>query len=230
MHRLRSNRLLVLLLGALLCPAGATADRVPPAEIVRLYEAGMQALADGRRLREAGNHAEARARFEAARSQLTDTVRRDPTFLDAVLGLSDVLWALDRHREAIGPLERALRGAPDDARLDRALGLHLLRLGHGKRAAALLERAAARRPGSFDVHYVLAGYYYQQGDLGPALRHAETYLTLRPQDAKVHGLVGNIHLRSNRLADAVRSFQRVLALDPDNLPVRVNLATVFYRL
>ena len=219
----------VVALAVMSIASTASADRVAPAELVRLHDQAVAWVAEAARLGDARPD-EAAALRERARETLNRALRSDPAFARAAVTLGELLLELRRHDDAIRSLSRSLEAAPRHVGLKRILGIHLYRARRFERAERLLEEVAEADQGGFDVLYLLAGHYYRTSRPERALRHALAFLELRPDDVQVHGMVGNIYVRSGRLDLGVRAFRRVLKLDPQNVAVRVNLGNVLYRL
>jgi Flp pilus assembly protein TadD len=106
----------------------------------------------------------------------------DPTGFDAE---SLYLWgeglrAMQRHVEALLPLERAARLAPEDSRISVALGWCYKRTGRLDMAIEALEKAVIREPSEAMLRYNLACYLSLAGHKRRALRHLSQTLKLEP--------------------------------------------------
>jgi Flp pilus assembly protein TadD len=85
--------------------------------------------------------------------------------------LGETLRELERYREAVFPLRRALDLIPDDFRVALALGWCYKRTGRLDDAIAALEQAVRTEPGEAILHYNLACYWSLARDRRRALQH-----------------------------------------------------------
>ena len=85
--------------------------------------------------------------YPQAESWFQTAVRRNPSYVDAQIGLADALVAQNRQREAMAQLEGAANEAPGSPALLLALGQVYLSAGRFEAARARLEEAAAKDPG-----------------------------------------------------------------------------------
>ena len=106
----------------------------------------------------------------------------DPTAFDAnALHLwGESLRALDRYFEALMPLERAAKAAPDDIHVRIALGWCYKRTGRLDLAIETLEQALIIEPEQALLRYNLACYLSLAGQKRRALRHLSQALTIDP--------------------------------------------------
>lgn len=169
-----------------------------------LFQAGLFALS-------AGDHAEAKARFEevvardpgdfealtalgmvyaeignvqAARDHFEAALALDPKHRDALLRLGALL---DRHGISGGGdcFEQAIQQYPFDPEARFNYGIFLLRSGEPERALEHLKRASSLADGALfePAHLALASYYQQVGDLGAARRYVREVM-LKTRDPK----------------------------------------------
>jgi Flp pilus assembly protein TadD len=106
----------------------------------------------------------------------------DPTGFDAA---ALYLWgeglrAMQRHFEALMPLERAARLAPEDVRVRVALGWCYKRTGRLDLAIAAIEKALNIEPGQAMLRYNLACYLSLAGRKRQALRYLSQALAMDP--------------------------------------------------
>lgn len=88
------------------------------------------------------------------------------------------LRAMDRYFEAIEPLERAAKAAPEDVRIRMALGWCYKRTGRLDLAIQSLEEALEHDPTEAVLHYNLACYLSLAGEKRRALRMLSEALTM----------------------------------------------------
>jgi tetratricopeptide (TPR) repeat protein len=106
----------------------------------------------------------------------------DPTGFDAQ---SLYLWGeglrgMQRHVEALLPLERAAKLAPEDTKICLALGWCYKRTGRLDLAIDALEKALIREPAEAVLRYNLACYLSLAGHKNRALRHLTQAFSLEP--------------------------------------------------
>jgi len=106
----------------------------------------------------------------------------DPTRLDSdsLYLWGESLRAMQRHCEAIMPLERAAKIAPRDIRIQIALGWCYKRTGRLDLAIGALERALRIAPGESLLCYNLACYLSLAGHKRQALRYLSQALAMDP--------------------------------------------------
>jgi len=135
---------------------------------------------EGRLLLKDGN-------LPAARAALTRAVELDPAAPRALLDLGD----LERRDRQFDAAERHYRQAlvvePYASRPFKLLALDLARAGERVRAFALVEEAARRWPGDFEVQLLAALYRGAAGERQQAAAAFEAARRLRPADPAVAG-------------------------------------------
>lgn len=115
------------------------------------------------------------------------------------------------------PLERALRAAPDDARLHHRLGQweqFSLVGGDSQRALAQYRRAAELNPHESAYWLDLADSLLLEGDVPAAEAAAGRALQVDPRTPRTRWRVGNFWLRTPEPARAFPHFRHVLEADP----------------
>jgi len=85
--------------------------------------------------------------YVQAESWFRTAVKRNPSYVDAQIGLADALILQNRQREAMTQLEGAAEETPGSPALLLALGQVYLNAGRFEAARARLEEAAAKDPG-----------------------------------------------------------------------------------
>jgi Flp pilus assembly protein TadD len=91
------------------------------------------------------------------------------------------LRAMDRYFEALVPLERAVKAAPEDIRVRMALGWCYKRTGRLDLAIQSLEAALANDPTEAVLHYNLACYLSLAGEKRRSLRLLADALAIDPR-------------------------------------------------
>ncbi|QYO66570.1 tetratricopeptide repeat protein [Leptolyngbya sp. 7M] len=126
---------------------------------------------------------------------------------------------LRRYDLAITACNNALRIKPDDgealfylSRANRALGRTAEANRLTKRAVAGLEELVRLNPAYSDMHYLLAGAYYDDGKIDKALSSYMRTLELSPNFVKALFNVGIIHIVAGRKAEALEQHRRLAAI------------------
>lgn len=138
-----------------------------------------------RRIRRARIQREAEGYLELGMPEHTlETLGRlgDPAALDshALYLWGEGLRTLERYFEALMPLERAAKAAPDDVRVRVALGWCYKRTGRLDRAIDALEQALIVEPQEALLRYNLACYLSLAGQKRRALRYLAQALASDP--------------------------------------------------
>jgi len=125
----------------------------------------------------AGRHARARTDFEAARATAADAA---PEMIRALRGLAAVDEAAGRPERARARLERASELGPDDAQVQRELGLLLARTGDTGAAVERLRRASELDASSVEIANDLGAALFDARRLDDAAASYRRALKLAP--------------------------------------------------
>ena len=156
----------------------------------------------------------AAGRAERALERCQQLATQYPRALAVQRVLGEIYLALRKPREALGALDRALAGNPEDARACCARAIvHQL---HGNSAGAL-------------------DYYRRACDITPddqvlraAYRELAASLGQPPYQPSRTGLA-RLYLRGDLLSHAVREWESLLAEQPDSIEAQVGLAEALWR-
>ena len=118
-------------------------------EVARIFEAG-------------GNYDQAAASYRKA-------LEADPTYVPALLGLTQALVRTGKGDEALASIKRLVQDHPQSAEAQLTLGRMLLRKGDWAGAADALQVAAAGMPGSAEAHALLGKAYLSTGKAPEAM-------------------------------------------------------------
>lgn len=142
--------------------------------------------------------------FEHAEENLREALDLDPTFTAAYVNLADLYRSQGREQEVETLLRRGLAQAADQATVELALGLTLVRLDRHADAVKHLQRAHALRPESVRFGYVYAVALYDQGRRQAALRTLEEMQRRYPGNRDILRLLVAYNRQLDRTADAER--------------------------
>lgn len=172
---------------------------------------GQTALSDSVRAIEAEIAA---GRPERALALCQDAQTRYPRSLAILRVMGEVYLAMRKTREAVGALDRALAGNPDDARACCARAIVQQIQGDSMGALAWYRRACDTRP--------------DDNVLRSAYRELATPLGQPPYSPTRIG-VARLYLRGDLFPHAIREFETLLAEQPDSLEAQVGLAETLWR-
>jgi len=139
--------------------------------------------------------------FDRARLLATDVLKSNRTDRSAALVLAHALMALNRHADAIAPLERVMR-RNSDAEIETLLGAVLCGARRATDGIEQLRRTAARRPPYLPAFQELAGQLSKAGQLNEAIRTIEDGLALAPDSIDLKFDLGRLLLENNDRAAA----------------------------
>lgn len=165
---------------------------------------------------QAGRFAEAASRYEAL---LAATPDHAPAL--AQLGLA--LCRMDRLRDALPYLRRALEIDPADAQSHLYLGLAYRGLGETGAAAACYRRAVELTPEDYLAHNYLGNTLKDLGQLDDAMASYRQALNLQPDIFQTHNNLANILFELGHFEAAAASFGRALDINPDYAIAHNNL-------
>mgnify|MGYP001177500064 FL=1 len=121
--------------------------------------------------------------FEQAAFLFQDIVHRSPTLVGARAGLSKALLKLDRGKEAIEHLLKALEYSPEDADISYNLGVAYHQQGNYSSAIECYENAHESDADSpDDLHYNLGNAYHELERFYDAIRCYNKALASKPND------------------------------------------------
>jgi tetratricopeptide (TPR) repeat protein len=159
-------------------------------------------------------------RFAEAQRELATALSLDPSFAPAAVNLAD----LDRELGQDGEGERVLRDAivrlPNDASLQHALGLLLVRQGHEQEALEHLAVAARLDPASARFAYVYAVALNDAGHKGKALEVLEDDVARHPYDREALAALVNLYRGEGNAEKADGYAKRLADLEAGDAQVR----------
>lgn len=79
-----------------------------------------------------------------------------------------------------------------------------------------LQKLAKEYPKRSDLHYQMAGIYYQREDYRSTVKCIQRAIEIDPQEMKYHFHLGRVYLKMRELDDAEKEFRRSLELMPQD--------------
>ena len=158
--------------------------------------------------------------FTGAQRQLGEALALDPAFTPAAINLADLYRQLGRDNEGERVLREAIAGSPDDASLQFALGLLLIRQGHKQSAVEHLAAAAKLDPANERAVYTYALALDDAGQDQAAVSvlraDVERYPFARDALAALASLLG----KSGDRRDGLIYADRLVKLEPNDPDAR----------
>ena len=139
----------------------------------------VQMVAEGHRLLQAGNAAEAEKKFSSALVQ-------DPRLISARFGLASCLYSRGELPAAKKLADEVIKAEPRNADALGLAGIIAWKQNDLKPAADLLERAIRQAPKDAQLHNYLGIIRYAQGKRSPAVKELETAVALNPNLAEAN--------------------------------------------
>jgi len=131
-------------------------------------------------------------------------------------------YASDRYREAIPPLEKALRLDPLKARAEAGIAQCLEALGQDREAEHRFRSALRRTDGSLNIARIAYGrFLVHQGRATEAIPILEAAQS--PESPDAHYQLALAFFQADRIAQSIPPLERVLQLDPQNEAARLLL-------
>lgn len=173
-------------------------------------------------------------RHEQALRGFDEVLARDPDHVNALIKRGGSLYALQRYREAVEFLERAIRRAPESLVALYSLSDAYIGLGDEVRAEAVLKRIIDLDPKTtVSAHRKLRDLKVRQGDWQTAdeiQSKVEKMVTLAGEKelarATALGLrfeLGRDQLSRGQIKEAIQSFESVLKRDEHFVPAYLRL-------
>jgi tetratricopeptide (TPR) repeat protein len=158
--------------------------------------------------------------FDRAEAELKTALSLDPSFAPAAVNLADLYRGLNRDEQGERVLKGAISRSPNDASLEHALGLLMVRQKRSAPALDLLAAAARDEPRNVRYAYVYAVALNDAGQTKAAIETLEHSIKSHPYDRdSLAGLV-NFLENSGDKARALIYARRLGELEPENSEVR----------
>jgi putative PEP-CTERM system TPR-repeat lipoprotein len=173
-------------------------------------------------------------RWDEARSNLQQVLKRDPGNTEALRGLASIYLNEGNLAQARGYLDAAVRNAPDDPEVWVTVGRLYQSSGDSQEAETAYRRAlqsiAAGQPeaDSFAARVGLAWALLGQGELDQAQQQAQAVERIAPGSPAANHLLGTIALRKGDYNDAEIILQKALEQTSDDPRIELTLALAHF--
>jgi Tfp pilus assembly protein PilF len=155
-----------------------------------------------------------------AETELKIALSLDPAFAPAAVNLADLYRGQDRDTEGEHILRDAISRSPDDASLQHALGLLMVREKRNAQALELLAAAARTDPGNARYAYVYAIALKDAGQANAAIETLTRSIDAHPYDRDTLAALVTFLAQSGDPAKALTYARRLDELEPGNAEVR----------
>jgi Flp pilus assembly protein TadD len=162
-------------------------------------------------------------RFAEAKTELTTALSLDPSFTPAAVNLADLDREWGREAEGERVLRDAIARSPNDASLQHAFGLLLIREGHGQEALDHLAAASRLDPANARFAYVYAVALDDAGQTGKALDVLEDDVARHPYDRDSLAALADFYRSAGNPRKAVIYAKRLAELEPNDAQVEQQL-------
>ena len=140
----------------------------------------------------------------------------DPAFTPPYINLSELLRSNADDKEAVATLLQGLANAPDDAALEHALGLALIRAGNSAEAMNHLAKAANQAPQTPRYSYVHAVALHSTGKAAAARAKLDIALGRHPHDPDLLSFALSLASEDQDRAVMLRHARRLAEVFPED--------------
>jgi tetratricopeptide (TPR) repeat protein len=165
-----------------------------------------------------------RRQLPEAEKEYRTALRLDPKFVPALVNLADLERARGRDEEGAELLKKAMAIEPDNADVQYALGLSLVRKRDYPAALDLLRRAHQQVPDNVRYAYVYAVALNSSGAAGEAMALLEETHRQHPADRDVLMALVSFARDNGDFANALRHARELLTLDPGSAQLQALIA------
>ena len=174
-----------------------------------------------------GTKALEEGRYEAAAEAFIKAIAADPSDYTAHFNLALAYSFLNRDKEGIAEYQKTLELKPGLYQAQLNAGILLLRQKEPADALALLEAAAAQKPGEFRPRFYLAEAQSATGAAAKAEQNYRAALEVDSKSAGAHLGLGRVLAAEGKLADAAPQFRQAAELDSEYRDSLLELASLY---
>jgi serine/threonine protein kinase/tetratricopeptide (TPR) repeat protein len=164
------------------------------------------------------------------------SIKKDPNFYLAYIGLADANLVLYKGKKNSLFLQRAVDAARRATQLDdgsfaahRSLAIAYGAAGKYREATAELTRAVALGPDSDEVYRRLGDAYLQSGDVPAAMQSFQKAVEINPHFWNNQDEIGNVYFQEGDYAKSLDAFRQITALSPNIDAGYENMGNVYLR-
>jgi predicted CXXCH cytochrome family protein len=172
---------------------------------------------------------QAAGQIDQAIAQYRATLKLDPQYSPALLGLGTAFKQAGLLVQAADNFSRATQAAPDNPKAWNELGQLDIDLDRQADALAALKKAISLDPEMPQAHNGLGAVLAQSGDFEAAEKEFREAIRILPNYGEAHGnLAGVLDLRKD-LPQAIYEFDLAVKLAPEDAPTHFNYGAVLSR-
>src|SRR5581483_12047284 len=170
------------------------------------------------------------ARYDEAVPLLERVLASEPEMPAANMQYGIAQARLRHFRQAVGPLQKAVKLQPDNGLGRYELGLALFETGDWKGAAPQFEAAVERAPRCADAHFSLAAVYARIDRVPDAMKELDTTLGLDANHYRANLLRGRILSLQKIPEQALPNLEKAIAVQPTSVEAHLFLADAYAQL
>jgi len=154
-------------------------------------------------------------KFSECERVLRRIVKKNSNHADALALLGMVRLQRGKNREALSPLNQAIRIDPANASTHSNLAIALEALSRSDKAEIAYQKAIEIDPEFTQAHANLGALLWSRGDTTNAIEHLERAVALSPNFAEAHAALSLALLGDRRSHEALAAAERALAINPN---------------
>jgi tetratricopeptide (TPR) repeat protein len=138
------------------------------------------------------------------------------------IDMAEVLYGLEKYREAIGIFTRIEKKRPNDPNVNLYLGMSLSRIGEYQKASTYLEKAIRLGSNVYQAFWHLGICYYYTGQFENALDAYSKALSIKPDSNELKQCIVLAHIKigqsllDKNLVQAEAEFRKALKVIPEH--------------
>jgi Flp pilus assembly protein TadD len=164
--------------------------------------------------------------FTEAEAEFRTALSLDPAFAPAAIDLADLYRARNQDRAEEALLQRAISRSPNEASLQHAFGLLLVRQKWNVEALNYLASAARIEPDNSRYAYVYAVALHEAGDSSAAIETLQASLKSHPYDRDALAALVDFREQAGQFAQALDDARRLEQLEPADPTVQRTIKTL----
>jgi len=168
-----------------------------------------------------------------AAEQFRKSLELDAEHVDSLIGLAASVVQLEGAAAAVEYAEKALKIAPDDARVSNALGAlklaSAISLEDLNQAEASFLKAISIDPSLVAPHMNLARLYMSMRKPEAAIKEYEAAIALQPENLSAHAGLASAYLILGSLDMATGEVEKIVELSPDSVIAHNTLGELYAR-
>jgi len=176
---------------------------------------------------DAAREAERHGDYPGAQAYYRSAYDRDPKSIEAIVGLSRMLRALSRPREAVTIAERGLLAHERNPQIMAELGKGQLAANDTLQAVESLSRAGALLPDDWEIQSALGVGYDRMSMYDQAVHRYEKALTLKPGNGVILNNYALSLAQAGNLEQAVAMMEKAVSTPERTTQMRQNLALLY---